>query len=399
MYDKLVRHGGKGAVAIVYVAALLQGLTLVSFPASNSVLKQLEGLSDGQYGAIFLPQVACAVIGALAGGALVDRLGLVVIFAVTLLANGLSQALLAGSALVPVVLAYPLILLGTASLGLGFGLGGGPLNSYPRLLFPTKGGSALLALHSAMGMGLSLGPLLVGALAMQGHWLSFPAGLTVACFALLLVARFIRFPEDAAEQKAIAMPSGLVGSAVFWLFLGIGVIYAFAEGTFSNWAVIYVREARGFPEDIATTALAAFWAALVVGRLAVSALLLRFPPTLPWALLPLLMIGAFLYLPVVSSPAAAISGFALGGLACSAFFPLTVAIASGRFPHDVAFVASMLTAALMTGVGLASFIIGGLRNFLSLESLYRSAVLYPVVALALIGLALRAIGTRSSPPS
>jgi hypothetical protein len=57
------------AVAAVYLSALLQGLTLVSFPALSSVLKEMHGFSDAQYGAIFLPQVACAIIGAVAGGA------------------------------------------------------------------------------------------------------------------------------------------------------------------------------------------------------------------------------------------------------------------------------------------------------------------------------------------
>ena len=63
-------------VGIVYAAALVHGLTLVSFPALSVVLTRGYGLTDAQYGAIFLPQVACAVLGALLGGALAQRLGL-----------------------------------------------------------------------------------------------------------------------------------------------------------------------------------------------------------------------------------------------------------------------------------------------------------------------------------
>ena len=55
--------------APVYVAALFQGLTLVSFPASSDVLMQAHGFTHAQYGAIFLPQVAAAILGALGGGA------------------------------------------------------------------------------------------------------------------------------------------------------------------------------------------------------------------------------------------------------------------------------------------------------------------------------------------
>ena len=67
---------GLPAVLIVYAGALLQGMTLVSFPAVSAMLKQALALSDADYGAIFLPQVALAIVGAVAGGALARAIGL-----------------------------------------------------------------------------------------------------------------------------------------------------------------------------------------------------------------------------------------------------------------------------------------------------------------------------------
>lgn len=81
--------------------------------------------------------------------------------------------------------------------------------------------------------------------------------------------------------------------------------------------------------------------------------------------------------------------FALAGLACSAFFPLTIALASRRFEPNTAWVSSMLTAALMLGVGLGPFAVGALREAVSLENLYQLSALYPLLALALIALVLR----------
>ena len=75
------------SIVSLYLAGMLQGLILVSFPASSAVLKQMHGLSDAQYGAIFLPQVVLAVIGALGGGALASRLGLKPLLGVALLIN------------------------------------------------------------------------------------------------------------------------------------------------------------------------------------------------------------------------------------------------------------------------------------------------------------------------
>jgi len=84
--------GGKvaaapSAVLIVYAGALLQGMTLVSFPAVSAMLKQTLTLSDADYGALFLPQVAFAIVGAIAGGALARKIGLKALFALALAAN------------------------------------------------------------------------------------------------------------------------------------------------------------------------------------------------------------------------------------------------------------------------------------------------------------------------
>lgn len=100
------------AVLIVYAAALLQGMTLVSFPAVSAVLKQALTLTDADYGAIFLPQVAFAIVGAVAGGALARKLGLKALLAMALAANATSQVLLAASALISSSGGFALVFLG-----------------------------------------------------------------------------------------------------------------------------------------------------------------------------------------------------------------------------------------------------------------------------------------------
>ena len=119
------------AVLIVYVAALLQGMTLVSFPAVRAMLKQALSLSDADYGAIFLPQVALAIVGAGAGGALARTIGLKALLALALAANAASQVLLATSDFTSPSGGLVLLLVGTASLGLGFGLIGGRSTPIP----------------------------------------------------------------------------------------------------------------------------------------------------------------------------------------------------------------------------------------------------------------------------
>ena len=365
------------AVLTVYGSALLQGLTLVSFPALSGILKSQLGLDDAQYGAIFLPQVACAVAGSLLGGALAARLGLQRLLLLSLLANALSQGLLAVSADWG---GYPLLLAGTAALGLGFGLGASALNGYPPRFFPARQASALVVLHTLMGLGLAAGPLLSGSFADAGRWQGYPLMLLAACLTMGLGLLLQRLPgAETGEQHS---QGGHPGTApAFWVFALVAVLYAFAEGTFANWAVLYLAESKGLPGSVAAWALSAFWAALALGRLVVSVLVLRLAPVRIWQALPLGMLAVFLALPQADSAWSGIALFAAAGLACSGFFPLTIGLAGERFPRHVPWVASMLTAALMVGVGLGSWAVGLLREALPLETLYRYSAGYPLAAL------------------
>lgn len=372
------------AVALPYFAAFLQGLALVSFPASSSVLKGTLGLSDAQYGSIFLPQVAMAVIGALGGGALAARLGLKMLLVLSMAAIAGAQFALAASLAVPVELRYLTVCVGTGLMGFGFGLGGAPLNSYAVQFFPRKKDTALVALHSLIGLGLAFGPLLVGALMPLG-WVLLPLGLGAACVGIALLAAALALPHDEGQAGKVQMQGAVspARSPLFWVYALIAVIYAFAEGTFSNWAVVYLAEVRALPAATAALALSLFWAALVGGRLLASVLVLRVSARHIWLGLPLLMIAAFWLLPAVSTPASAMATFALAGLACSAFFPLTIGLISAQFPQHVAWVSSMMIAALMVGVGLGSYVVGPLRAVLSMETLYQVSSVYPVVVLLL----------------
>ncbi len=371
-------------VFCVYSAALLQGLALVSFPASASFLMAKHGISDAQYGAIFLPQVAFAVIGALFGGHWAGRLGLERLLLLAMLANLLSQIALAGTSWVPLALVYPLILLGTACLGLGFGLLGAPLNSLPARYFPKHRDTALVIAHTMLGAGLMAGPLLMTAMIGLIGWTAFPATLALMCVVVTMAVLGLENSATTGDTPKVAVaPAKPVDSMAFWLFIAIAVLYAFAEGTFSNWVVVYLQHGKGLSDAVSVGALSAFWAALVGGRLLVSLLVLRVSATLIWRVMPLLMIVAFLALPYATTPTRAIAVFALAGFACSAFFPLSIALASARFPSHVAWVSSMLIAALMIGVGLGSFAIGSLREMVSFESLYRVSALYPLIVLAL----------------
>jgi len=392
-----IAEASRPSIATLYLSGVLQGLTLVSFPASSGLLKQMHGFTDAQYGAIFLPQVAAAVIGAIAGGGLAARIGLVALLRVALAANALSQVLLAASAMLETQAALKAVFVGTASLGLGFGLSGAPLNGLPPLFFPRHRATAIGAMHTLLCLGFVVGPVMASAFIGAGYWIGFPSSLALFALAICAMTSFIRAPQADASTSRSRSDSAKVASPdtdpsrqlVFWLYASVTCFYALAEGTFSNWTVLYLQDAKQLPERVATSALSAFWAAMLIGRLLSSALVLRLPAERIWLVLPVLMIVACALLPYAGTPALGVGLFAFAGFACSSFAPLTIGIASARFPARAPWVSSMLIAALMIGVGVSSFSIGQIRRYLDLEAIYRLSAVYPALALALAVAALR----------
>jgi len=386
------------AVLIVYAVALAQGTVLVSFPALSAVLKQDLGFTDAQYGAIFLPQLTFAVIGAIGGGVLARRLGLKALLIGSLVASAISQGLLAASGWLPPDARVAGVMTGTGALGLAFGLIGAPINAYPALLFPNQKHGSVVAAHALIGLGLAAGPLLASAFVGAGAWTGLPLFLAVLVLLLAASAAVVTLPEDTgattADEDGGERP---IGSPTFWVFLAIAVLYAFAEGTFANWAVLYLTEVKSLGDSVANYGLSAFWGALVAGRLLISALVAVVAPAIVWTALPVMMVAAFLLVPTIGGPLSGIGLFAFAGLACSAFFPLSVTLASERFPRHVAWVSSMLIAALMVGVGLGSYVIGSLREMLDLSMLYRFSAGYPVAVLILALPVLASVRRRAAP--
>jgi fucose permease len=381
------------AIASVYATAFLQGLAMVSFPASATLLKELKGFSDAQYGLIFIPQIITTIAGSLAGGGLARTIGLKRLLAAALIATGLSQlGLSIAVESIPSGPAFYVVLCCTAIFGLAFGIGAAPLNTYPGLLFPEKSDSALVALHTLLGIGLAVGPLLVGPLTKAGVWVVYPALGIVAAAILLILLYLSELPAyestmsdsvPLASESTEAHQENPLVSFTLWIFVGIVILYAFAEGTFANWCIIFLNEERGIVLTKASLALSVFWAALAGGRLLVSVLLLKIKAQWIWLTLPILMISTFLLLPAAQSAVTGIALFGLAGLSCSAFFPLSVGIVSKRFPASSAMVSSFMIASLMIGVGTGTFVIGPLRSNLPLEQLYQYSALYPFGALVL----------------
>ena len=384
------------AAISVYTGGLILGMTLVSVPASSALLKQLHGFSDAQYGAIYLPQLLSAIVGGLAGGLLSNVLGTKRLLILALACLLAAQLALAASAALPSEHALSALMITTGCIGLGIGLGSGPLNAYPVVLFPAVSNTALTALHTIVGVGMMLAPLYLSTFAQHDNWLFGVLALSAVTLILTLTAMLATFPSIATgEVTANARAQRPERRTLFWICAVIAVIYSVAEGIFSNWAMLFIQEERGMDAATASLALTCFWGALTGGRLLASFIVIRVPPLAFLLALPPMMTAAFCLLPISDSAAGLIGAFAFAGAACSAYFPMLVAYAASAFPQRVAWIASMMITAQMVGIGLGTYAIGLIKGTASITSLYYAATTLPAATLLLIALGRHLAPSRS----
>lgn len=384
---------GRAEVLTVYVIGLFQGLSLVAFPAAATILTSKSGydLSKTQYGLLFVPQVAMAIAGSLALPNLARRFPLKWVLLAGLISDTVSMSLLAGS--VPLktgAIAYPMLLVATATLGLGFGLTLGSISTYAGAFMPDRRDVALTALNVLLGLGTALSPFLISLFTKLGQWWYLPllaaAGLVVLI--VLALAQPMALPAPAPSGPAQPEPTGQgVKTAregggriptLFWVFAGALVIYGIGETMFGNWGTTLLVS-KGVVPTSAQNALAVFWAGVTVGRLAIALVSNRVRSTNIYVVLPWAIGIALLLAPLAHSAAAGIGIFAFGGLACSGFFPMTIGYGEATFPSIVELAAGWLIAAYQVGYGLAAFGAGALQRVVSLPSLFRIAAVAMVV--------------------
>jgi MFS family permease len=387
----------RSEVIAVYAAGLFQGLSLVAVPAAATILTSADAydLSASQYGLLFLPQVILAIAGSLALPSLAGRIGLKRVLIVGLAADTVAMTLLVISNSVRTdAVAFPMLLVVTGSLGLGFGLTLGSISTYAGAFQPQRREVALTALNVLLGLGTALSPLLIAVFLDIGEWWYLPLITAIGLAAVLMMT--LGQPL-VAERPAVGTTAREPIPRRFWLFAAALVAYGAAETMFGNWGTTLLVD-DGVAAASATYALAAFWAAVTAGRLVIALASERVGSTRIYVVLPWAIAATLLIAPAAGSAAAGIAVFALAGLACSGFFPMTIGYGESSFPGMVELAAAWLIAAYQIGYGLAAFGGGALQQAVSLPTLYRLtailAVLMGLLSLPITGTLRRPAAVR-----
>ena len=87
----------------------------------------------------------------------------------------------------------------------------------------------------------------------------------------------------------------------------------------------------------------------------------------------------FYLLPTASSRTLLLACMALGGLGMSVLFPVSISMATERYPKYAALISGLLVAAIQLGTGFSSNIIGLLNDSISLDKLFQYSAVYAVL--------------------
>ena len=381
----------RSEVAAIYTAGIVQGLALVAFPAASTVFTspQHYDLSSAAYGAIFVPQAITAISSSLLGAGLTRALGAKRVYLLGLGANVLAMALLVLSRFVmhEHTLAYGILLVATACMGVGFGLTVPALNTFAAVFFPHKVDTAVLTLNALLGLGTTLAPVFVALFVGLGFWWGLPLLVGALTVALLLFSLRLPLNEGAPTLGARAPNSKAKLPTRFWVFAAFALLYGMCETINGNWASLYMTQNLGASTTLASLALTIFWGTVTAGRIVFAAIGRWFPEhrtcrVLPFVAGAALLITAFL---PKGNPYLGIVAFALAGLGCSALLPLTISFGEKELTTIAAAVAGGLIAFYQIGYGIAAFGVGPLHTWagLGLNTIYGGASLVALVMAAL----------------
>jgi Na+/melibiose symporter-like transporter len=396
---------------VVNAAAAAQGIVLVTFPAASTIFTSADqyGLSNTQYGLLFLPQVATAITASLLGGYLGRRLGTKRVYLAGLSAGIVSMMLLFVSQFFEstTAVAFPLLLVATAFLGVGFGLTVPALNTLTAAFHPHGVDSSVLVLNALLGLGTALAPVFVAIFVGLGFWWGLPVMSIILLTGLLMVS--LRLPlRTEGAQSAEAQAAGTGIPARFWVFAGFAVLYGICETVNGNWSQLDMTRELGATTTVAALALTAFWAMVTVGRIGVAAIRRWLPVRVTYHILPFLLAGTFVIIAILpkGDTALGVLAFGVAGLGCSALLPLTISFGQEQVTAIAAAMAGGVIAFYQLGYGIAAFGVGPLLDGgVKLSSVYAASAVIAVAMGFLSFVVARSRGTRSvkapqtSPPS
>ncbi|SDQ33891.1 MFS transporter [Leucobacter chromiiresistens] len=364
----------------LFALFFIPGLTIASWVTRTPAIRDLLQLSTAEMGLVLFGLSAGSMIGILASGPLVARLGA-------------RPLILAGT--LGVILSMPTIGWGSATgaplavtAGLfvfGLGMGGSEIamNVEGADIERGFGRPVLPALHGCFSLGTVVGATAgIGftALAVPVVWHLGAVG-AIATAGLIAAIPHVA-PGVGIAPRDTAKPSrgGRLRSVLDGRLIIIGVVVlamAFAEGTANDWLPLVMVDGHGFDPALGSAVYAVFAAAMTIGRFAGGPFIERFGrPAVLCASAVSGVVGLAIVI-FVDHQVAAGAAVILWGLGASLGLPVALSVAGASGPDPATRVAIVAT------LGYVAFLVGPpLLGFIGEHAGLRSALLAPLALMA-----------------
>lgn len=370
-------------VISIYTCGFMAGVALIMFPGAGSILTDPEfhGLSGGQFGSIFTPQIITAILFSLLAPKLADKFSMKNVLLAGVASLFVSMMLLGGSQwLIEFKMAaYIVILVSTAFLGAGFGLSITALNPLAYQLFEGKESSAVTALHFFLGAGTATSPLLISAFVGFSFWWGAPFLASGVLFLLFLFTAALPLQLNEALKNKAEVKIEFKIPKRLWLYVVAVFFYGACEATFGSWGAVFLEQEGGLSVAKASIGLSLFWGFVAFGRVLFAFFALKFPTKWLFIVAPFILAGVYFLTPKADTELLYLAAMGLGGLAISFLFPQSISVSTDEFPKHAAVVSGLMVAALQLGFGFSANLIGFFSEMYSLTVLFQFSTVYAIL--------------------
>lgn len=372
----------------VLLAGLLTGAAASVFPACGNILTDVRtyAFSSTQYGSLFVVQTLLAIFSSLVSSRINRSISQRNLLKTGLLSSAVAMLLLVSSNWLPVgnLARYSAVILASAFMGIGIGFGISVANVLSASAWNEQPQRGVAALHTMLGLGLSLSPFGVSAGLAIGNWWLAP--VTIVLLLIWLASRHVVMsnpvPIDTNREIAqdnYGVPRAALPRVVIMLGL-LAFLYGIAEATFSNWCVIYLYNLSGVGISAAGLVLSGFWGAVMIGRLIYTTVSVRVGGRIA-AVSPLLMSVSFLIISLANNSTIQAIGFIIAGAACASVYPALLGRASTLHTSRRQLVSGLMVATVLAGTGAGTYLTAAVIGYfdLDLPQVYRIMAAIPVI--------------------
>jgi len=364
------------------LAIFVYGMVASMLGTINPGLATRFQLDNLQTSYIALSQGIGLVVASVSVGPLLDRKGKKVGLLLGLGAVAAALVILANAA------GYVAMMFSMALMGLGGGITLTAANALGSDVSETRRASVLNFLNVFVGLGGLITPFVAGNL-LGGDAVKIAYGGAILAFAAFLIQLATKLPERTLTTSPESSAKVFKEPLLFGLALTI-MLYTACEFAIWNWLPKFLV-AQGVPDATALNILAlGFALALLVGRVAITPILLKVPPLTVTTVSAILMAALTYSLLHASSAASAGVLVFCTGLAMAPVFPTTIALVGNLFKEGTATAIGFTITCGFTGLVISSPIIGWLSGA-DPQGLRVGLLLLPVcsIVMALLYLSLR----------